>query len=170
MIVELGSIGNTPKAISETYPAAAIDLEDESVSLTSPVKFSGETVRVAGQAHLRGRIEADITLDCTRCLEPVRESLDISFDAIFVDASEETRVTEKAVAVEELDESLVENGLIDIAEAVREQILLATPDQVFCREDCKGLCLKCGANLNLIDCKCKDDEIDPRWAALKSLK
>jgi uncharacterized protein len=74
------------------------------------------------------------------------------------------------VTDEALDESLVENGLIDTAEVVREQILLAIPDQVFCREDCKGLCPKCGANLNLIDCKCSDDDIDPRWAALRNLK
>ena len=58
----------------------------------------------------------------------------------------------------------------DSVEVVREQILLAMPEQVFCWEDCKGLCPKCGTNLNLIDCKCADDEVDPRWAALKSLK
>jgi uncharacterized protein len=53
---------------------------------------------------------------------------------------------------------------------VREQILLNLPEQVFCKEDCKGLCQKCGANRNLIDCKCDSDETDPRWAALKNLK
>jgi uncharacterized protein len=57
-----------------------------------------------------------------------------------------------------------------LTELVREQILLAVPEQVFCREDCKGLCLKCSANRNLIDCNCEEKEIDPRWAALKNLK
>ena len=170
MIVELASIGKTPKTIEERFDPAEIDLSGESVSLTGPATFAGETVQVAGQAHVRGRLEADFALDCVRCLEPVETHLDIRFDSVFVDASNETDRTEAEVAEEALDESLVENGLIDMAEVIREQILLAIPDQVFCREDCRGLCPKCGANLNLIDCKCSDDEIDPRWAALKNLK
>ena len=74
------------------------------------------------------------------------------------------------VTIEDLDESPVPGGEIDLKEVVREQIMLALPEQVFCKDDCKGLCPKCGANGNLIDCKCADDEIDPRWAALKNLK
>ena len=170
MIVELASIGKTPKTIEEKFEPADIDLVGESVSLTGPAVFTGETVQAASRAHVRGTLEADVALDCVRCLEPVEQHLDIEFDSVFVDAAEETDRTDVEVTDEALDESLVENGLIDTAEVVREQILLAIPDQVFCREDCKGLCPKCGANLNLIDCKCSDDDIDPRWAALRNLK
>ena len=170
MIVELASIGKTPKTIEETFGPAEIDLSGESVSLRSPARFAGEAVQVANRAHIRGRLTADLELDCTRCLEPVEQHLDIPFDSAFVDASDETDFTETEVTDEALDESLVENGVVDIAEVVREQILLAVPDQAFCREDCKGLCPKCGTNLNLIDCKCSDDDIDPRWAALKDIK
>ena len=67
----------------------------------------------------------------------------------------------------ELDE--MEGSEIDLAEIAREQILLDLPQQFFCKDDCKGLCEKCGTNLNLKDCDCEDDEIDPRWAALKNL-
>jgi uncharacterized protein len=48
-------------------------------------------------------------------------------------------------------------------------LILETGEPVLCKEDCQGLCLKCGSNLNLIDCKCEDEQIDPRWAALKNL-
>jgi len=170
MIVELASIGKTPKTIEEKFEPDDIDLSGENVSLRGPVTFTGETVQAASRAHVRGRLEADVALDCVRCLEPVEQHLDIELDSIFVDAAEETDRTEVEVTDEALDESLVENGLIDTAEVVREQILLAIPDQVFCSEDCKGLCPKCGANLNLIDCKCSDDHMDPRWAALKNLR
>jgi len=57
-----------------------------------------------------------------------------------------------------------------MADVIREQILLATPEQVYCRDNCEGLCPKCGENRNLINCNCSDDDIDPRWAALKDLK
>jgi len=82
---------------------------------------------------------------------------------------EEPTVAEAEVAEQELDESLVIGGKIDMADIVREQILLAIPEQLLCSEDCRGLCPKCGENRNLIDCNCADDDIDPRWAALKNL-
>ena len=76
---------------------------------------------------------------------------------------------EREVSVEELDTAVLEGYDLDLKEVVREQILLALPEQAFCREDCKGLCEKCGANRNLIDCKCTESDIDPRWSALKNL-
>jgi uncharacterized protein len=88
---------------------------------------------------------------------------------VFVDASRETTERESEIAVSDMDQSLVIGGRIDLREVVREQILLALPEQVLCREDCRGLCAKCGGNRNLINCSCDRDEIDPRWAALKNL-
>jgi uncharacterized protein len=62
-----------------------------------------------------------------------------------------------------------EDGMIDLAPLVRELSLLALPIKVLCRPDCQGLCQECGANLNLGDCGCAENEIDPRLAALGSL-
>ena len=170
MIVEIGTIGKIPKTIEKRFEPDEIDLAGENVLLNGPVTFAGGAVQEANRAHIRGRLSAELSLDCTRCLEPVENHLDITFDAAFVDAADETEMADTEVSEEALDESLVENGVIDLAEVMREQILLAIPGQVFCREDCKGLCPKCGANLNLIDCKCSDDDVDPRWAALKDIK
>ncbi len=170
MIIDPANVGTTAKKIDLTFDPAEIDLEGEIVSLTGKVAFSGETQRLGERAHVRGAINSDVLLDCTRCLEPIAKHLEIPFDAVFVDASEEETNAEAEVADGELDESLVEDDKIDMTEVVREQILLAVPEQIFCREDCKGLCPQCGANLNLIDCKCAGDDIDPRWAALKNLK
>jgi len=55
---------------------------------------------------------------------------------------------------------------VDLRPALREQWLLAAPGLALCREDCKGLCPKCGADLNLGPCDCAPD-VDPRWAALR---
>ena len=170
MIIDLSNVGTVVKGVELVFDPAEIDLGGEDATLTGKTEFSGETQRIEGKAHVRGTINADVSFDCTRCLEPVEKHIDVSFDDVFVDASEEPDVDETEVGVDQLNESLVPGGKIDMAEVVREQILLAIPDQVFCKEDCKGLCPKCGANRNLIDCKCADDEIDPRWAALKGLK
>ena len=59
----------------------------------------------------------------------------------------------------------------ELQDAVKraQVLLLNLPEQVLCKEDCKGLCPECGTNLNLKDCDCGDKDIDPRWAALKNL-
>lgn len=170
MIIDLDSVGKIAKHIVMAFDPAEIDLEGEDARLTGPAEIIGETQRVDGKAHIRGTIGADVLIGCTRCLEPFAQRIEASFDDIFVDTSEDLNAVESELGVDDLVEELVPDGKIDMAEVVREQLLLALPSQVLCREDCKGLCPKCGANRNLIDCKCADDEIDPRWAVLKGLK
>ncbi len=170
MIIDLGSVGAEAKVIERTFEVDEIDLSDEDVELTGPVEFVAGISKQATKTKLTGTIGTSISRDCIRCLEPVASDLAFEFETSFVDAENEDSSTDAEVSIEDLDISLVEDGKIDLADVVREQILLALPIQVFCKDDCKGLCPKCGANLNLIDCKCSDDEIDPRWAALKGLK
>ena len=170
MIIDLANVGTVAKKIDAVFDPAEIDLDGEIVSLNGKAEFSGETRRLDGKAHVRGTIQVDGSIACTRCLEPISRQFEIGFDDIFEESSDENAEHDKELELEELDVSLVNDGKIDLAEVVREQVLLAIPEQIFCRDDCKGLCPKCGANLNLIDCMCADDDIDPRWAALKSLK
>jgi uncharacterized protein len=63
-----------------------------------------------------------------------------------------------------------ETDKINIGEDVRDYALLALPMKKLCSEDCKGLCPKCGKNLNDGSCNCKDEKIDSRWEPLQKLK
>jgi len=168
MIIEFASVGAAPRPVKARLTTEEVGL-DEEAKLIGDATFTGETFRVGSKAHVRGDISADVEVICTRCVEPVELHLEIPFDDVFVDESEEPRDDELEIADAALDESLVAGGSVDLGEVVHEQIILALPETVFCTEDCKGLCDKCGTNLNLLDCNCKDDEIDPRWAALKNL-
>ena len=170
MIIDLANLGTTAKAIDIEFDPSEIDLAGEMIQLKGKTAFNGEIEGVDGKGQLRGSVKADVSVDCTRCLEPIERHFEFPFRAIFVDSSHEDTNAEAEVSDDALDESLVPDGQINMAEVIREQLLLAVPEQIFCREDCRGLCSKCGSNLNLIDCKCADDEIDPRWAALKNLK
>lgn len=165
MIIELTSIVERPVSLNETIND--IDLELEDAHIVGDVKFNGEKVRIDGKAHVRGNANGEVEIACTRCNMAVNRRFDIAFDDVFVDVP--LADGEEAVEEIDLDESYVENGEIDLGEVVREQILLDLPEQVYCSDDCKGLCPKCGSNLNLIDCNCNFNEIDPRWAALKGL-
>jgi uncharacterized protein len=170
MIIDLSSVRIEPKTIKGIFETEEIDLTGEDLELTASVKMVAEISKLATKTSLAGTINTSLTRDCTRCLEPVAGELEFQFETSFVDADHEEPNTDIEVSVEDLDVSLIEDGMVDLADIAREQILLALPIQNFCKEDCRGLCPKCGANLNLIDCKCADDEIDPRWAALKGLK
>ncbi len=59
---------------------------------------------------------------------------------------------------------------LDLAGPLREQFLLSVPEYPVCREDCRGLCPGCGANLNVEACRCSGESSDPRWAPLRALR
>ncbi len=168
MFIDLATAPTHQKPLRAEFAADEIDLAGEA-RLNGPAVFNGEIFRNEHRTYLGGMITATGEADCSRCLEPVKRAFEIPFRDVFVDAGHETDQRDLEVGEDDLDESLVIGGRIDLAEVVREQILLAMPEQMFCSEDCRGLCPICGGNRNLIDCKCEDDEVDPRWAALKNL-
>jgi uncharacterized protein len=170
MIIDLTELESSPRQLDLTIPGADIDLDDVDLSLTGEVRLKGEIFKRSAQVDLKGTITAPAELDCNRCLEPVSEDLKFDFAASFVAPENFASEKEREVAADDLDIDVLESDRIDLREIAREQILLNLPGQVFCKPDCKGLCQKCGANRNLIDCKCDSDETDPRWAALKNLK
>lgn len=169
MIIDLASLGVSPKQFEISFAPDEIDIDGEA-AFTSEIAFSGQVSRADERTFVRGAIKADAEIDCTRCLEPVTRGIDITFEDVFVDSIVGSNKEEAEIAVEQLDEALLVSEEIDLAEVVREQILLDLPEQIFCKEDCRGLCPQCGGNRNLIDCSCARDQVDPRWAALKELQ
>jgi len=150
----------------------------------------------AGAAHVRGRLtklgrsvllQSHFTVplegQCKRCLKKVRLDEPIDLTLTYVPregpAPEQPRrpardrgEPEQAASFdpETVDEELYSGKTIDLAPALREQILLAVPPSPVCDEACKGLCPTCGKDLNAGDCGCEKTTIDPRWAALKSIQ
>jgi len=170
MIVDLTKLGNSSVPFDFSLAPDEIDLENEPVKLKGDVKVAGEMRKGIVQTDVSGKISAPVLLECTRCLQEIEQNLEFPFEAAFVGAEYYTAAKEAELKDADLDVSMLEDETIDLTELAREQILLSLPEQVFCREDCKGLCEKCGANRNLINCNCEEKELDPRWAALKNLK
>ena len=146
------------------------DLEEETVRLIKPAEVAGKLRKGLVQIDVDGEIKAETEVDCTRCLSPFNLKLEIPFKVAYVSEENYTQTQEAEIKNEDLEIAIYENEEINLDELVREQILLNLPTQVFCKEDCKGLCEKCGANKNVKSCDCEAKEVDPRWAALKNLK
>jgi uncharacterized protein len=170
MIIDLITIKDSPHEFDVSLAPEEINLESDEARLKNAVKVKGKLTKHIAQTDVEGTISAELEIECTRCLEKIDKELEFAFEAAFVTPENFTESREAELNASDLTVSVIEGNEIDLAELVREQILLNLPEQVFCREDCKGLCEKCGANRNLIDCNCNEKEIDPRWAALKNLK
>lgn len=170
MIIDLGVLEKSSLPFDFLVQPGEIDLEDETAKLNGVVKVAGELKKGIVRTDVSGKISAPVLLECTRCLTEIERNLEFPFEAAFVAPEHYSDAKEVGLSDADLSVSLLEDDKIDLIELAREQILLNLPEQVFCREDCKGLCDKCGANRNLINCNCEEKEIDPRWAALKNLK
>ena len=170
MIIDLNALGTRSKAVDIEIAPNEIDLELENVRLVSPVSLLGEIERGDFRTKVAGKIAAEFEIDCTRCLEAVDVPLAFQFDVEFIDAEHFGSSGEHEINSKDLIADALPSEQLDLKELAREQILLNLPEQVFCKEDCNGLCESCGTNRNLKDCNCNEIEVDPRWSALKDLK
>jgi uncharacterized protein len=113
--------------------------------------------------YWHGRIEGDVVLECSRCLAEAHAHVSDEAHLIFAESGDEDTDDPD---VYQLDPSEQE---LDLRPAIREQWLLAAPSFALCREACKGLCPRCGNDLNTGPCGCTPSDSDPRWDALRKL-
>ena len=149
-------------------PGGRSNLEiEETLSLgpedsgTSSVKLSGTLVidNLESRMLVTGTLVAAGESDCDRCLEDFSLECDIPVEILVLRDAEVDDATETCVVHQK-------RGELDLHAPLRESLLLAWPQKRLCREDCRGLCPQCGANRNLAECDCTDEEIDPRWEGL----
>lgn len=145
--------------------SAVVDLSDLQYGtcnpVTEPVKAEGTVRNTAGVLVMKGMITTCIHGICDRCAAEFDRELEIPIDAVLV--------TE--LANEENEDEWVftlEGDSADLEDIVRTVFVLNMDSKLLCSDDCKGLCCRCGKNLNDGPCSC-EKEIDPRLAALKQL-
>lgn len=113
---------------------------------------------------VEGEAKFTILIPCDRCLEPVAVPFALAIgEELDMNQSDEERV-------EALDEQPYISGYnLDVDQLVGNELILNLPMKVLCREDCKGICEKCGANRNQKDCGCESGSGDPRMAAIQDI-
>lgn len=111
---------------------------------------------------IQGETEVTIAIPCDRCLEDVDREFHI--------------VVDKEIDLTGSNEEKSMDGLnymigtsLDVDQLIFGEILVSWPMKVLCREDCKGICKRCGANLNMAECQCQKTEPDPRMAAIQDI-
>ena len=131
------------------------------VDFTEPITVTGYVKNMAGYMVLSANVKVTYHTMCARCAEPVSSILEISFEKDIASSGE--------VSEDNDDYIIIEDKKLDLLPPVEEEIMLEMPSRTLCKEDCLGLCQKCGKNLNEGDCSCEKKEVDPRLAILKTL-
>ena len=146
MILDLRKLKRSGKESSEFFfeyipQEQLIDLP--SAEIAEPIRING-TVSLTGEhsAFIEGEVDYEITGECTRCLESASQKFNFKFS--------------ESVEENNLDGYSVKNDTIDLAKVVDDLIMINSPITFLCSEDCKGICLGCGENLNKSQCKCKN--------------
>lgn len=142
---------------------------DESYRIVTGVVLSFDVHKDRSRLRLVGRVATTLELACSRCLEPFAMAIDEPFDLRYLPAAENRGEGEREVGEDDLSVSFYRDDEIDLWQLMREQFYLALPMKPLCAETCRGLCLDCGANLNLTTCGCRPHRIDPRLAGLRSI-
>ena len=147
-----------------------IDSEDTAsflygVSFPSPMKVKGDITNTAGYMRMHLTASLDYVASCARCLCEVSGSFTFSLEKTVAPREVLTDLDEDRLD----DYAIIDDGFLDMDSQITEQLEVEFPIRFLCREDCKGLCSKCGKNLNEGECDCDKKEIDPRMAPLQKL-
>lgn len=111
-----------------------LGLADKDFQCLSPVGIVAKLEKVGSTVIANVHLDGNFTMECGRCLEPVKQSVKHSCDFDY-----------------EIDSRTEE---IDLGEDIRQELVMSFPAAVVCKESCKGLCPGCGVNLNKEKCKC----------------
>lgn len=140
------------------------------VEFTSLARVCGQVTDNAGYMRLTLTVSLDYRGECARCLETVDGTLSFDFERTVV--SEDTLSRESEDDDDDYSDEYVvlKDGKLDVDGQLREMLVLEFPTKLLCDEECKGLCIKCGHNLNEGECGCNRAYSDPRWDVLKGVK
>jgi uncharacterized protein len=133
------------------------------LSLTEPVRVTGRLQATGdGRYYWHGEVRTAAAAECRRCLRVVTVPVRAEVGALFSRDADTLGDPDAYPLASDARE-------VDVRPAIREELLLAAPRYVLCSEDCRGLCPRCGADLNAGPCGCAP-EPDPRWSALAPLR
>jgi uncharacterized protein len=170
MRIDLENLEGGKGDFAHVYNPDELNPVDERVQLTAPATVNGK-IRLAGnEVFVNGHVDTRAQVECDRCLKPIELPVNADFELEYITGSEYESSGVAELTEAEMSVSVFDGDALDVDEIMKEQILLAVPTRMLCREDCKGICPQCGVDRNTGECKCVTEDIDPRWAALKNLK
>lgn len=147
-----------------------LELEDDEARLAGPISGQVRMHRTNQGVFVDGVAEVPVDLECTRCLKSFTETFEVPIRELFFPTIDvETGFPVPPPENDDLSFPIDRNHVLDLREAIRQNLLLAMPMKRLCREDCAGLCPQCGKDLNDGSCDCVFEVEDERFGSLRQL-
>ena len=169
MFISLEEFQEHPLRFDESFGPGRIDYQSEGLRQVGELNVVGVATLSGQEIQVKGRLITELELSCARCLEPTYHLVRRSFDLCYQPLVEAPQTDELEVPRGEEEVGFYQGEGLVLEDLAREQVLLTLPMRSLCRDDCKGLCLSCGANWNREVCKCETHSTDERWDALKRI-
>ncbi len=158
----------------EAFPTLVEMNETGEFNFNEPITINLEIEKIKDLIEVKGKFTTKVGFTCSRCLNEFEAKMKSEFALTYTnnlpeyadDFSEEGR----ELLSEEMGLVLFKGNKINLRDAIQEQIVITVPLQTLCNETCKGLCTKCGKDLNEGVCSCENENIDVRLAVLKNFK
>ncbi len=148
-----------------------LERDGRGIRVTGPIGCHLLVKRKAAEISIAGYMETRVSFVCSLCLKRFERDVHWDIDYTLVPEQRFVEEKERELAPDELDVSFFTGDVIDTADILMEEFFLEMPIRFICREGCKGLCPRCGADLNQGECACpRERPVDPRLAKLKELK
>ena len=169
MIYNVAQLMKAPVGTSLEYDINEKEIQlDEDFQVIGPLLGHVRMQRINQGLLVNGWVDLTLELTCNRCLKDFEQPMHVAFEEVFYPTVDVIT----GVFLPPFDEEEIfpidEHHLVDLTEAVRQNVLLAIPMVTLCREDCPGLCPQCGHDLSLGPCECKP-EVDTRLSVLEKL-
>jgi uncharacterized protein len=138
--------------------------------IETPLNVRIDIYRAGSRYVLEGHLEGVLQVNCDRCLTPYAKELMFDFNVYLTPPSKDADKAEIELLEEDMEVVFIHDEEIDLDEIIREQIYLALPIKNICDNNCLGLCLKCGCNLNREQCGCEPEKGHTGLSVLKNIK
>ncbi len=175
-VVHLNEIPSDGLRLSSEVLADDLALSPEDVLLSGGLAIALNAVSGGTTVYVTGTLSGTARRQCVRCLTEYEDALRLPIVGEFHPETElksrpAGREGSERTGVDESDDCYAYAGeVIELGEMLREHLLLATPMQPLCREECLGLCPVCGQELNVRRCDCREEQIQSPFAVLKKLR
>lgn len=167
MFIDIEDLREEPLHFHHVYRIGDLMFQHEDAALDKPVVVNFRLTHEDRDLRLDGTLETSVRYSCSRCLKPLSQKVATRFDLFYLPQPKRTNMNEEIeLKYEEMDIGFYDGIRLDVDVMVLEQIELSLPMRFICRDDCKGLCQMCGADLNDGACLCKEVEADSRLAVL----
>ncbi len=157
-----------PFAFELYFSTAGLDREP--LLEISPVRLEGDVSRIEKGFSFDARIAYSGRLECSRCLVSYPFETREDFSLILTKRPAVAAVAEVSLEGEDFDAYFYDDPVLSVAPIAEERIQMDIPMKPLCKEDCRGLCPRCGEDWNVASCGCAIESADPRWEALRQLK